>query len=110
MLTEEEKSFMVYWEQNRNRKKNLIWQLAAGLPMALLVAGGTFLAYFSDWYKRAVMVINWSASGVLVVLIGLIGIVVFIVVFSARHKWDLNEQRYRELLIKQEKEKLLQRK
>lgn len=104
MLTDEEKSFLKYWEQQRTRKKRLIWQLAAGLPLALLIAGGTFLAYFSDWYKRAVMMINWSASGVLVVLIGLVGVVVFIVVFSSRHKWDLNEQHYRELLIKKQKE------
>ena len=98
MLTDEEKRFIAYWEENRNRKKKLIWQLAAGLPLAIFLSGGIFITYFSDWYTRAVMMINWSASGVLVVLAGLLLIVVFIVVFSARHRWDMNEQRYRELL------------
>ncbi|HUR66212.1 MAG TPA: hypothetical protein VMZ03_07655, partial [Chitinophagaceae bacterium] len=97
MLTEEEKRFMEYWEQNRNRKKRLLWQLAGGLPLALLIAGATFITYFSGWYTRAIMMINMSSSGVLVVLISLIAIVVFIIVFSARHKWEMNEQRYREL-------------
>lgn len=100
MLTEEENSFVEYWEQNRTRKRNLIWQLAAGLPLAAFISGGIFISYFSDWYTRAVMQINWSASGVLVVIIALILIVVFVVVFSARHRWEMNEQRYKELLHK----------
>ncbi len=103
MLTEEEKSFIGYWEQNRNRKKRLIWQLAAGLPLAALLSGGIFITYFSQWYTRAVMVINLNHSGTLVVLTGLLLTVIFIVVFSARHRWEMNEQRYRELLSKQKK-------
>lgn len=103
MLTEEENRFLAYWELNRNRKKRLIWQLAAGLPLALLIAGGTFVTYFSGWYKRAIMLINLDSSGVLVVLAGLIVIVVFMVVFSSRHKWDMNEQRYMEIQAKKNK-------
>ena len=103
MLTEEERSFIGYWVQNRNRKKRLIWQLAAGLPLAALLSGGIFITYFSQWYTRAVMIINLNHSGTLVVLIGLLLTVIFIVVFSARHRWEMNEQRYRELVIKQKK-------
>jgi protein-S-isoprenylcysteine O-methyltransferase Ste14 len=103
MLTEEEKSFIGYWEQNRNKKKRLIWQLAAGLPLAALLSGGIFITYFSQWYTRAVMIISLNHSGTLVVLIGLLLTVIFIVVFSARHRWEMNEQRYRELVSKQKK-------
>jgi membrane protein YdbS with pleckstrin-like domain len=98
MLTEEENAFIRYWEQNRNRKKRIMWQLAAGMPLAVLLAAGIFINYFSGWYTRAAMMIDISSSGVLVVLIALVLIVVFVVVFSARHRWDMNEQRYRELL------------
>lgn len=100
MLTEQEKTFMAYWEMNRNRKKRLIWQLAAGLPLAVLLASAIFINYFSGWYTRAAMQIDMSSSGVLVVLAGLIIIVVFVVIFSARHRWEMNEQRYQELLRK----------
>ena len=103
MLTEEEKNFIGYWEQNRNRKKRLIWQLAAGLPLAAFLSGGIFITYFSQWYTRAVMIISLNHSGTLVVLIGLLLTVIFIVVFSARHRWEMNEQRYRELVSKQKK-------
>jgi hypothetical protein len=98
MLTEEETRFIQYWEHNRLRKKKLLWKLAAGLPLGAAIAILTFINYFSGWYTRAVMQINVSHSGTLVVLIALIGIVIFMVVFSSRHKWEMNEQRYRELL------------
>jgi len=100
MLTPEELKFMEYWEQNRLRKRRLIWQLAGGMPLGVLLAGAIFVNYFSGWYTRADMQIRISSSGVLVVLAGLILIVVFVVVFSARHRWEMNEQRYKELLQK----------
>ena len=103
MLTEEEKKFILYWEENRLRKKRLLWQFAAGLPLGVFLAAAIFINYFSGWYQRADMEIGISSSGVLVVLIGLVGIVVFIVVFSGRHRWEMNEQRYKELMTKKDK-------
>lgn len=102
MLTEEEEKFMAYWEQNRLRRKNLLWQLAAGLPLGVFIAAAIFINYFSTWYQRATMEINVSSSGVLVVLIGLVAIIVFMVVFSGRHRWEMNEQRYKELRRKKD--------
>lgn len=103
MLTEEEKRFLAYWQQNRQKKQRLIWQLAGGLPLAALLAGAIFINYFSGWYTRAAMQIRIDSSGILVVLIALLLIVIFVVVFSARHRWDRNEQRYKELLSKKNK-------
>lgn len=101
-LTPEEKKFLHYWEQNRNRKKRLLWQLAAGLPLGVFLAIAIFLNYFSGWYKRAAMEININTSGVLVVLVAILLIITFVGVFSARHKWEMNEQRYKELKAKEE--------
>jgi predicted nucleic acid-binding Zn ribbon protein len=97
MLSEEENAFIDYWEQNRNKKKRLIWQLAGGLPLAVLIAAGIFVNFFSGWYTRAAMQIRSNSSEILVILIALILIVVFVVIFSGKHKWDMNEQRYKEL-------------
>ncbi len=99
-LSEQEQAFVKWWGDNRSRKKRSIWQLAAGLPLGAVLAGAIFINYFSGWHNRAAMQIRISSSGVLVVLLGLMGIVVFVVVFSARHKWEMNEQRYKELLHK----------
>lgn len=99
MLTKEETSFIEYWEQNRLRKKQVWRQLSVGLPLAVLLVIAIFVNFFSGWYKRAEMTLRTeNPSLILVLLVAALLIVVFVVVFSARHKWDMNEQRYRELL------------
>ena len=102
MLSEEEKGFIEYWGQNRLKKRRLLWQMAAGLPLGAFLAGAIFINYFSGWHKRAEMKLNVSSSGVIVVIIALLLIIVFIVVFSSRHRWEMNEQRYKELLSKKD--------
>ena len=102
MLSKEEKHFIDYWAQNRLRKKRLLWQLAAGLPLGAFLAGAIFLNYFSGWHKRAEMKLWANSSGSLVVIIALLLIIVFIVVFSSRHRWEMNEQHYKELLTKKD--------
>jgi len=100
MLKEHEKKFVEWWEQNRLRRKKVWKQLAVGLPLGVLIAAATGINFFSGWYKRANMQMGANSSSVLVVIIGLLLIVVFVVVFSARHKWEMNEQHYRELISK----------
>ncbi len=103
-MTEEEKRFLAWWQEHRTSRKKLIWKLAAGLPLSLVLAGGILVTYFSEWYTRAVMTIRMNTSGVLVLLVGLVILTVFLVVFSARHRWEMNEQRYLELKAKRNKE------
>lgn len=102
MLNEEEKGFIDYWEQNRLRKKRLLWQLAAGLPLGSLLAIGIFVNYFSGWHKRAAMESSVDSSNIIVILVALVLTIIFIVVFSSRHRWEMNEQRYKELLTKKD--------
>ncbi len=103
MLTEEEKQFIKYWEANRLKRKKVWKQLALGLPLATILIGAIFINFFSNWYKKAEMVRNEvqqksSASLILVLIVAALVIVVFITIFSVRHKWDQHEQRYRELI------------
>ena len=102
MLTEEEEKFVEYWQYHRLRKRKVLKQLSVGLPLAVVIAAAIFINFFSGWDKRAQMVINSSPSLILVVLIACLIIVVFITIFSVRHNWDLNEQRYRELLARRD--------
>ena len=104
MINEEERQFMAWWKENRLKKRTWIWTLAAGLPLGTLIALGVFLNFFSGWYIRANMALRMDHSGTLVIIIALLLIVIFMVVFSARHKWELNEQRYLELLHKSEEQ------
>lgn len=103
MLTEEEKGFIGYWENNRLRKKKVWRQLSLGLPLGVVLVIAIFANLFSGWYRRADMEMKQEDSSlVLVLLAAALLIVVFVVVFSARHRWDINEQRYRELLSRRD--------
>jgi membrane protein YdbS with pleckstrin-like domain len=100
MLTEDEEKFIRYWEANRLVKRKVLKQLYLGLPFASLLVIAIFINFFSGWYKRADMDIRSNSSVIVVIVIAAILIVVFTTVFSVRHKWDMNEQYYKELISK----------
>jgi len=102
MLTKDEKLFIAYWKENRLSRKRSFRQLAVGLPLAMAMIIAIFVNFFSGWYKRADMIKNTDPSLVLILLIAAMGIAVFVTIFSVRHKWDINEQRYRELLARED--------
>ncbi|HAL95702.1 MAG TPA: hypothetical protein DCP55_07195 [Chitinophagaceae bacterium] len=102
MLAKEEKEFLQYWEQNRVTKKKWIRHLSVGLPLGVTLVLTSFVNLFSGWYGRAQMVFSReSTSLVLVLLVAAISIVLFVIIFSARHRWEMNEQRYQELKQKE---------
>ena len=108
MLTEEEKQFIVYWEENRLRRKRVVRNLSVGLPLASVLVIATFVNFFSSWYKKAEQERNeqlqqHDGSLMLVLIIACVLIVLFVTIFGARYKWDQYEQRYRELLARKEK-------
>jgi hypothetical protein len=104
MLSQQEKDFIKYWEQNRERQKKTFKQFLIGIPIGLLFAVPIFINFTSGWYKRAAMMSNTTDFNPLVLLIALLLIVAFIAIFSKKHQWDMKEQQYRELLAKQFKE------
>lgn len=104
MLTKEEKDFLMYWEANRLNKKKFLRQFSIGLPLGVLLAGAVFINLLSGWYKKADMVIRSNSSILVTILIALLAIAVFLTIFSSRHKWEQNEQRYLELKAKENKE------
>jgi hypothetical protein len=100
MLTQEEKDFIQYWEQNRSRRKKVFRQFLIGIPVGLLFVIPIAINFTSGWYRRADMEANNGEFSPLVLLIALLLIVGFIAIFYQQHKWDQYEQRYRELLAR----------
>jgi hypothetical protein len=98
MLDQEEKDFCAYWEQHRTEKRKWVRQLSVGLPLGVAIVVGIFINLLSGWYGRAQMILfSEHSSLVAVLLLASIGIVLFMVIISARHRWEMNEQRYQEL-------------
>jgi Tfp pilus assembly protein PilN len=100
-LSEAEKQYIDYWEHNRLREKKLLNQLLVGLPLGIVFAAPVLLNLFGGWYKRAGMLAN-AQMNPLVLLLAMLMIVVFVAIFSRRHKWEMKEQQYREFLAKRD--------
>jgi cytochrome b561 len=103
VLTPDEAKFIEYWAHNRLKKRKIAKQLSIGLPIGVLLVIGIFASVFAGWDKHAdiqmreEMQYTVAPTLILVFIIAALLIVGFIVIFSARHNWDLNEQRYKEL-------------
>lgn len=102
MLTEKENEFILYWEANRE-KENKFWrQLSFGAPWGLVFALPILVAViFHDWYKNMIPI---SKSQLILISIAVIAIATFYSVFRMKFKWENNEQIYKELKFKKEKE------
>ena len=104
MLSEEESAFITYWEQHRDKEKKIMKQWLMGLPLGMLFGIPILINFFSGWYKRAKMDLNSQLSNndfnPMVLIIALLLIISFVAIFSKRHRWDMNEQKYLELKAK----------
>jgi uncharacterized ion transporter superfamily protein YfcC len=102
MLTKEEERFIEYWKNNRDKEKKTFRQLLVGLPLGLTFGIAIIAVFSTGWYERANMV-AYSQFNPLIFLIAIAVIIAFIAIFSKKHKWDMNEQRYEELIQKQKR-------
>ena len=102
MVTEQEKLFVEWWGRNRDKEKKLFRQWLIGLPVGLVFAVPIIINYATGWDKRAAM---WARGhtddnmGVVLAVAALV-IVTFVAIFYKRHKWEMYEQQYREILSK----------
>jgi hypothetical protein len=101
MLSEKEKVFIEYWEQNRLKEKSILKQLFPGLPIGLTIGAAILLLLDSGWYERANMIAS-SESGPTVIFIAIAGIVAFTGFFYKKFRWEMNEQAYKELKLRNE--------
>jgi len=102
MLDQKEKLFVEYWELNRMKEKNIFYQLLTGLPIGLLFALPIIFILFTGryWFKRADMVANSELNPVILVSAVLM-IATFVAILYKRHQWDMKEQQYKELKVKE---------
>jgi cbb3-type cytochrome oxidase subunit 3 len=107
MLTEKEKQFLIYWEQNRNVHAAFSSKLLRGFPMALLFSLPILLSvvvvriFFPEWYTK----ISKTSPGMFVtVTFAVLIIALFYAVFRMQSKWEHNEEVYKILKIKENKD------
>ena len=101
MLSEKDAIFMKYWEENRMKEKSIIKQFFPGLPLGLCLGAAILLLLDSGWYQRANMVAQ-AQSNPIVLFIAIAGIVAFTGFFYKKFRWEMNEQAYKEIKLKNE--------
>jgi hypothetical protein len=105
MLDEREKLFVEYWEKNREKESDLLYQALTGLPIGLLFALPILLILFTGryWFKRADVVAN-SQMSPFVMIVAVVLIAGFVAVLYKRHQWERKDQQYRELKARENRE------
>jgi uncharacterized membrane protein len=106
MISEKEKEFLLYWEQNRENENTFISKLMRGFPMALLFGLPIILSviivrlFIPAWFMK----ISQTSPGMFVtVIIAMLIIIFFYSFFRMQYKWEMNEQLYKELKSKENK-------
>lgn len=100
MLTPEEEKFVQYWQEQRQHKREFLRKFSIVLPVVSLLAIAFFVNFLSGWYDKADKELRRHSSLIIVILVAVIAIVVFVAIFSVRHKWEQNESDYADLLKK----------
>ena len=106
MLTEKDKQFIKRWEAVREKESSTRAKLMNGLPMAVLFSLPIlfFIAlvyfFFPDWYTK---VSNRLSGSLVTIVIAIVGCIIFFAYFRMHYKWEMNDQLYQELKIKENK-------
>jgi hypothetical protein len=103
MLTPEEEIFLKQWGENRNKVQTGFRLYRDGLSIGFVIGIAILINFTSGWYSRADMVAN-SQSTPLVLILAILIISIFCSFFYRQYRRETNEQRYKELLIKKEKQ------
>jgi hypothetical protein len=103
MLNSEEESFIEYWEKNHEKEKNSPRPFFIGLSGGFAIGVGILLLLSTGWYERANMEANTRLSSFLL-LFAILAISFFLAFFYRKFRWEMREQRYRELLARKNKQ------
>lgn len=105
LYTDDEKKFIEYWEQNRERQASLSYQLLFGLPFGFLFSIPILINFLLGrfWYKRADAV-GMSQFNPIVLVLAIIIISIFIALLNRKFRWEKLEQQYLELQARKQNE------
>ena len=101
MITDNEREFMTWWEENSEKERKIGHKLLYGSPWGLIFALPVLLAViFNDWYKNMIPI---SKTQIAIISVAVLGIAAFYAFFKMQVKWEQNDQHYKELKLKEKK-------
>ncbi len=96
MLDSADEVFYAYWSENREQQRTSPRPLLIGLSCGFALGIIIMLTLSSGWYERAEMEANSKLSS-FVLLLAILGISFFLAFFYRKFRWEMMEQRFREL-------------
>lgn len=102
MLSSENEAFLAYWSKNREKEKTSLRPFLVGLSSGFAIGIAVIVVMESGWYVRANMVAN-SRLSYLVFLLAILLTAVFIAFMYRKFRWEMQEQRWMELLAAKKK-------
>ena len=102
MLSSDDETFLIYWSKNREQQKTSARPFLIGLSAGFALGISLIIVLQSGWYERANMEANSRLSSV-VFLVAILLISLFMAFFYRKFKWEMQEQRYLELLSQKKK-------
>lgn len=96
--------FAAYWQENSAKEKSSPRAFMFGLSSGFAIGVAVLVVLYSGWYTRATMEANSKLSAVILFLCILI-ISVFIALMYRRFKWEMQEQRFQEIMARKKKKK-----
>lgn len=99
----DDEQFFDYWTKNSLKQKSSSRAFLVGLSAGFAIGVGVIVTTFSGWFPRATMVANSKMSSV-VLFIAILLISVFIAVMYRKFKWEMQDQRFMEIIAKKNKQ------
>jgi len=99
MLSSTDETFLAYWSKNREQERTSTRPFLIGLSGGFTLGISLILVLSSGWYERANMIANSRLSSI-VLLIAILVISLFMAFFYRKFRWEMQEQRYLELLAR----------
>lgn len=91
-----DEAFLTYWSENREQQRTSPRPLLIGLSAGFVIGIAIMLLLSSGWYERANMEANSKLSA-FVLLTAIMAIAFFLAFFYRKFRWEMMEQRYKEL-------------
>lgn len=105
MLSSTDEAFLTYWSKNREQQRTSIRPFLVGLSAGFTLGISLILVLSTGWYERANMEANSKMSSI-VFLVAILIISFFMAFLYRKFRWEMQEQRYLELLAEKNKIKI----
>lgn len=102
MLSKENEEFLASWAKNREKEKTSSRPFFVGLSGGFTIGIAVIIVLESGWYTRANMEANSRLSS-FILLLAILVISFFMAFFYRKFRWEMQEQRYLELLAAKNK-------